>query len=461
MPSCSVLLSSFCEASRAWFEKLVQSPDSIWYALLIMVNWIFLFDLYLDHRQYHHISKPNMPVELKELGSEEEYQKSRIYGKDKLAFGMVSKIVQHIIGVAVLFFGAYPLMWQYGTMIMQKVVGYKTPLGAEVCTSMTFQLLLIAFGVITSLPFGVYETFWLERKHGFNKTTVKTFVMDLIKGTMINGILGLLLVGAIVWIIRRTGDYFAIAICSFIIVFQLVMIVVYPTVIQPLFNKFTILADSELKNKIQRLAEKVDFPLKKIFVMDGSKRSSHSNAYFFGFFKNKRIVLYDTLIEQMSTDEIVSVVGHELGHWAHSHMIKTLIFMQISILGTFYLFKFVMNHQPLYAAFGFGTGYDIGYEKPLIIGLTIFQQILAPLGILVSLIGNAFSRSNEFQADRYAIDVGYGEHLPSALAKLYNENKSLVHPDWLYSALHYSHPPPSERLQAMKKYASISAKKSK
>lgn len=431
-------------------DPWLRNPTGIWYALLGLVNAVFLLDAYLDHRQHRQISLPKRPVELAALCSEEDYSKSRKYGMDSSRFSMISKTFQHALGVALLFSGIYPWLWQ----LAERLVPGQWQ--GEIAISLVFQGFFFLFTLFTTLPFDAYRTFALEKRHGFNKTTVGTFVGDQVKGALLMAVFGSLIVGSIIWIIRRTGGYFAIAICAFLLAFQLIMIVIYPTLIQPLFNKFTPIADdSPVKAKIEALAAKVNFPLTKIYVMDGSKRSSHSNAYFFGFMKNKRIVLFDTLLEQVSPDEVVSIVGHELGHWYHGHMLKGLALIQANILVTFLLFQLVMNWSPLYAAFGFIR------NRPIIIGLTLFQQLLAPLGFISAFLMSYTSRCREFEADRFAIDIGHGEHLPSALIALYRENKNLVHPDWLYSALHHSHPPPSERIPAMRRYSALRSQKGK
>ena len=413
-----------------------MTPEVVWLGLLGIVNLVFLVDLYVDYRQHRCISKEKRPKELAAICTEEEYSRSRLYNVDCSQFAMLAKIIQHFLGVAMLFAGFYPHLW---TTCSKLFVG-------EIKTSMAFQAAMLLIGTISSLPFSIYKTFILEKRHGFNRTTLGTFIGDLIKELIINTSMGAIVVGSIVWIVRTMSNYFAPAVCIFLLIFQIVMVLIYPTLIQPLFNKFTPLGDGELKTKIEKLATKVKFPLTKIFAMDGSKRSSHSNAYFFGFFRNKRIVLYDTIIEQLDPDEVTAIVGHELGHWANNDMLKGLAMVQANILAMFYLFQLVMNYQPLYLAFGFKA-------RPVIIGLTLFEQLLSPASFALSAINNYFTRAREFAADRYSVDAGYGAFLPKALTKTYKENKNLVYPDWLYSTIHYSHPPPSERLAAISFYS--------
>jgi STE24 endopeptidase len=221
------------------------------------------------------------------------------------------------------------------------------------------------------------------------------------------------------------------------------MMLIFPTFIQPLFNKFESLPEGTLRVKIEALAKRLNFPLTQVFVMDGSKRSSHSNAYFFGFF-TKRIVLFDTLIQQNSEDEICAVLGHELGHWKCWHQFQMLFVTQLHIFVLFYAFSHFINRSEIYEAFGFRD------EMPVIIGLMLFGGFIAPSEILLSFLMNLFSRKNEFEADRFAVKLGYGDLLQSALINLQIENKSNMNPDWMYSAMNYSHPPLLERLEAIK-----------
>nr|AAB61028.1 A_IG002N01.21 gene product [Arabidopsis thaliana] len=269
--------------------------------------------------------------------------------------------------------------------------------------------------LITDLPFSLYSTFVIESRHGFNKQTIWMFIRDMIKGTFLSVILGPPIVAAIIFIVQKGGPYLAIYLWAFMFILSLVMMTIYPVLIAPLFNKFTPLPDGDLREKIEKLASSLKFPLKKLFVVDGSTRSSHSNAYMYGFFKNKRIVLYDTLIQQCKNeDEIVAVIAHELGHWKLNHTTYSFIAVQHTVI---------------------------------------------PLQHLVSFGLNLVSRAFEFQADAFAVKLGYAKDLRPALVKLQvrednnrtqtEENLSAMNTDPLYSAYHYSHPPLVERLRAI------------
>lgn len=424
---------------------LPHTPEFVWYLLLGNVVLVALVDLYIDWRQHRAVSRPARPKELEDLCTEEDYLKSRAYRVDLSLFDFCAKIIGLVPGLLIPFAGIWPIVWKRTGQFMESRLGLSAE--SEILHSLLFQGFFLVVGTLQSLPFSVYRTFVLEKKHGFNKTTVKTFVLDVIKTLCISAVLGGILMAAILWVILRTGKSFVLWTCLLVLGFQLLMVVLYPTVIQPLFNKFTPLEKGPLREKIEALAQRVSFPLAKIFVIDGSKRSSHSNAYFFGLFKNKRIVLFDTLLEKMEDDEILAVVGHELGHWAHHHVWIGLAMSELYMICIFYLFSLAMGHGPLYQAFGFAK------ERPVVIGLSIFSELIAPMGFVLSLVSSWVSRRNEFQADRYAINLGYGEKLPVALVKLGMENKGMVHPDPVYSTLHFSHPPLSERIPAIHKYS--------
>lgn len=266
---------------------------------------------------------------------------------------------------------------------------------------------------------------------------------DMIKGIILSIIIGPPVVAAIIVIVQKGGPYLAIYLWGFMFVLSLVMMTIYPTLIAPLFNKFTPLPEGELRDKIENLASSLRFPLKKLFVVDGSTRSSHSNAYMYGFFKNKRIVLYDTLIQQCkNVEEVVAVIAHELGHWKLNHTMYSFIAVQILTFLQFGGYTLVRNSKDLFQSFGFDT-------QPVLIGLIIFQHTVTPLQHLVSFGLNLVSRSFEFQADAFAKKLGYATPLRAGLVKLQEENLSAMNTDPWYSTYHYSHPPLVERLAAI------------
>lgn len=268
--------------------------------------------------------------------------------------------------------------------------------------------------------------------------------MDMIKSLSLTVVIAVPIISLFLLIIQWAGESFFLYIFIFTFIIQIVAILIYPTLIQPLFNKFDPLPDGELKNLIVDLAKKVQFPLQKIFIMDGSTRSSHGNAYFYGFFSNKRIVIYDTLIQDSTTDEVVAVLAHEIGHWKHNHIFINLFISQVHLFALFYLFNQMITNKDLYVSFGFS-------EMPIMIGFLLFQMVYSPVEFVLGFFMNILSRKHEFQADHYAKDLGYEKDLKSGLIKLHVSNLGNMNPDPLYSAFHYSHPPLVERLNALSK----------
>jgi len=336
-------------------------------------------------------------------------------------------------------------MWDTATKIGTQNPYY--PVEGEIAISLIFLFITTVVGMVTSLPFELYSTFAIEKKHGFNKMTMGLFISDKIKGLLLSMVIGGPFIALLLKIIKMGGEHFHLYVWAFCFVFSLFMMTIYPVVIMPMFNKYEDLPENELKTRIYALAERISYPLQKLFVMDGSKRSSHSNAFMFGFGKNKRIVLFDTLMEQVSDNEILAILGHELGHWKLGHTLSNFVITQLYTGAMFYCFAFVLNNSAeLFAAFGFSKSLPI----PTIIALLIFSQtVWAPVDKCLSFVMTIFSRHNEFGADEFSVSLGMGKDLQSGLCKIYLENLGAMCPDRLYSAYHYSHPPLVERLGRM------------
>lgn len=245
---------------------------------------------------------------------------------------------------------------------------------------------------IINLPVAYYSTFVLEEKFGFNKSTVKLWVTDLLKGQALGIALGTPLLSAFLAIVQKTGNSFFYYLFLFGISVQLFAITIYPIAILPLFNKLSPLKEGDLKTGVEALAKRLDFPLKELFVIDGSKRSAHSNAYFYGLPWKKHIVIYDTLIEKSETEEVVAVLSHELGHWSLSHTTKLFGIAQFHMFYIFALFSVFINNRSLYQSFGFHK------EFPIIIGFILFSEALAPMDMVIKLLMNVLSRKFEFEA---------------------------------------------------------------
>mmetsp|Transcript_44567 Transcript_44567/g.90032 ORF Transcript_44567/g.90032 Transcript_44567/m.90032 type:complete len:494 (-) Transcript_44567:100-1581(-) len=373
-----------------------------------------------------------------------EAPKFQAYGIDKMSFGMVKSLWGLLFDNGLLLLGLFPYLWDMA-VVVGEYFGYTDPVAAEIPISIIFLGLQTAMDTVLSTPWSLYSTFVVEEKHGFNKTTAKLFVSDLLMGLALSAVIGVPAIWAVLKIIKWGGDYFFVFVWLFLLAFSIFFLTVYPVLIQPLFNKYEPLPEGDLKDAIFALAAKLKFPLTKLFVVDGSKRSSHSNAYLYGFFNNKRIVLFDTLVKQMTVPELEAVLGHEIGHWANGHVMQMFAVQQAYFFAMFMLFGLFVNEPQLYLAFGFNPT-----VKPTIVGLLVFlSTVWAPVDKLLGFLVTLNTRKNEFEADQYSVDLDYGPLLKMGLTKMSIENRSNLDPDPLYSLYHYSHPPLLQRLSAI------------
>jgi STE24 endopeptidase len=409
-------------------------------AVVSFMILVYFFETYLDLRQHKALKLPKLPKQLVGVISQEKFEKSRAYSLDKSHFHFIHECVTILMDSAILYFKILPWVWK---ICADYLVLWGFNADNEILHTLAFLAGVFIWSQITDLPFSLYSTFVIEARHGFNKQTIWLFIKDMVKGIVIAALIGPPIVAAIIVIVQKSGPYSAIYLWGFMFVLSIVMMTLYPVLIAPLFNKFTPLPEGELREKIEKLASSLKFPLKKLFVVDGSTRSSHSNAYMYGFFNNKRIVLFDTLIQQCkNADEVVAVIAHELGHWKLSHTMYHFILMQVLTFLQFGGYTLVRNSKDLFQSFGFDA-------QPVVIGLIIFQHTILPLQHVVSFALNLVSRSFEFQADAFAKKLGYPNELKAALVKLQEENLSAMNTDPWYSAYHYSHPPLVERLAAI------------
>ncbi|KAJ3061263.1 CAAX prenyl protease 1 [Podochytrium sp. JEL0797] len=409
---------------------------------VLCISWaIYGFKTYLQYRQHRRLANPalGVPLLLKSEVTEEEHAKAKAYQKDKSSFEFVSSLFNQLVATATLVFDVLPKLWGVAGSLLQ-VAGLTG--SREILQSIVFGSMSVTLSTLIGIPFALYSTFVIEERWGFNKQTIGLFISDKIKEVLLVMTLTAPLTAGGIKVIQWGGKNFVFFAGAFVLFFQLVLILLFPTVIAPLFNKFTPLEEGELKTEINKLAKSVDFPLTKLFVIDGSKRSSHSNAYFTGLFKDKRIVLFDTLLEQMNTKEILAVLAHELGHWKMSHIVRTLALSQIHILITFYAFSQVIDSSVLYTSFGFQA-------QPTMIGFILFNYLYEPIDFVAGFAFSHLSRVHEFEADQYAKKLGYAEELKSGLIKLNKKNLGNLIPDPWFSAWNYSHPPMVERLSAI------------
>lgn len=415
---------------------------------------VFVVEYYLDTRQLRTYRKGgSLPSDLVDYVSTETFDKSVAYGRDKFTFKMFESLFMFVEGVAFLLLGYLPYAWDFAASLVStyKLPYFATPYSPifeEILITWAFIVIMTISDTIISLPFSLYSTFVVEQKHGFNKSTVGLFFQDKIMTIALTFVLGLPILSAIVWLVRAGGEHFYFYVWAFLLVVSIVMMTIYPEWIAPLFNKYDPLPEGETKAAIEAMAKTVDFPLTKLFTVDGSRRSAHSNAYFYGFFKNKRIVMYDTLMKQVELPELLAILGHEIGHWKLWHTAQGFVITQLYIFCLFLSFSYVQNSRSLFAAFGFA--YDGSVQLPVFVGLMLFAQTFwSPVEKVLTLLMTMNSRKNEFAADQFAVSMGHAEALSTGLIKISVENLSNMIPDPWYSAYHYSHPPLVERLGAI------------
>jgi STE24 endopeptidase len=307
-----------------------------------------------------------------------------------------------------------------------------------------FCLAVGALFLMIGLPAELYATFGLEARFGFNKTTVKLYVADKLKGLMLGLVIGVPFLYVVLWLMEATGRYWWIWAFVFICGFELLMIVIYPTFIAPLFNKFEPLKDGELRERILRLAEQVGFRTSGIYSMDGSRRSAHSNAYFTGIGKAKRIVLFDTLIEQMTSEQGLAVLAHEMGHYKMKHIRRMLVVQTIFLFIGLFILSLLLEYRPLYSAFALQpTGHA---------ALVLFSLLSGSFTFYLGPLMNLLSRRHEYEADRFAaVTLRDGRPMAEALVNLTVKNLSNLTPHPWYSFYHYSHPTPVERIEAIRR----------
>lgn len=383
-----------------------------------------------------------IPEQLKDVMKKDEYTKARNYSIAKLKFGFVKDLQSILINTFLIYHDFIAQVWDFTESI--------NPFLDEVSTSCIWLIILQFINTINELPFQIYYTFVLEERFGFNKQTPGFFVWDKIKQFIIFQIICSMIVSIIIVVVKNGGDYFFIWLWAVVGLITLILLTIYPAVIAPLFDKYTPLPDGPLRSDIESLASSLKFPLTQLYVVEGSKRSSHSNAYFYGLFKSKRIVLFDTLLAKedgsgCKDDEILAVLSHELGHWSRNHTIKNLIIVQVNLLLLFSVFGATFKYPKMYTALGFYK------SKPVLVGLfVVFQYVMLPYNTLLSFLMTILSRKFEFEADDFAVQLNKGEALEKALLKLNKDNSGFPVYDWLYSVWHYSHPPLLQRIDALR-----------
>jgi len=408
--------------------------EIIFWVIIAIIVLDFLFEKYLDYLNTTKWSD-TLPGEVKGIYDEEKYKKQQSYQRVNHKFGMLSGSFSFIVTLCMFLFYGFALVnsWAWGVTS-----------NAILAAFIFFGILMFASDLLNT-PFSIYGTFVIEEKYGFNKTTPKTFVLDKIKGWLIGALIGGGLLALIIFIYQKTQNMFWIYAWLVVSAFSIFMTMFYSNLIVPLFNKQTPLEEGELRSAINNFAKKVGFKLDNIFVIDGSKRSTKANAYFTGLGAKKRIVLYDTLINDLETDELVAVLAHEVGHNKKHHVTQGLIISLIQAGIILYIFSLLINNPDLSRA--------LGVDEPNIhIGLIAFGILYSPVSFVLGIFMNILSRKNEYQADAFAATHHNPKALASALKKLSVTNLSNLTPHKAYVFFHYSHPTLLQRLAHLKAF---------
>ena len=380
---------------------------------------------------------PTIPSDFKKAYDQEKYILSQDYLKARTSFSLFSSSFSLILIMIVIHSDIFGLLDQF-------VRGQSD---SYILQGLLFIGIIYFFQDIVSLPFSIYHTFVIEERFGFNKTTLNLFIIDKIKGYAIFIVLGSIVIIPILYFFHVYGDIGWLIAWSILTAFMIAVQPLFVHVIAPMFNKFTPLEEGELRSAIEKYTAKVNFPLARIDIMDGSKRSAHSNAYFTGFGKSRRIAIFDTLVEKHSTNEIVSVVAHEVGHYKLKHVLQGTILGIIETGIMLFAFNLIMNDISLFQVFGVS-------QLSVHAGIVFFSMLYAPVSMFTSIVTTAISRKNEYEADKYSYDTTNNrEALVSMLIGLSANNLSHLTPHPLKVFLSYSHPPVVDRIKAVNQYS--------
>ena len=399
--------------------------------ILIISVLSYGFDQFLDYLNLK-AQRKDIPEDIALFYDRDKYTRSLDYHRDQTKLSFLSSAYSFLLSISMLLLGGFG--WLDNLL--------RAYFSNDIALALAFFGSIMMASDILTLPFQWYSTFVLEEKYGFNKTTVKTFIVDKLKGYALGGLIGGLLLSVLIYLIQQIGPSFWIWFGILAAVFILLVNMFYTSLILPLFNKLTPLQEGELKSAIEGFARKVNFPLDNVFVMDGSKRSKKANAFFSGIGKKKKIVLYDTLISNHSTEELVAVLAHEVGHFKKKHVIFGYVLSVIQIFFTLYILSLMVFNSTLSLALG-------GSQQAIHLNLLAFGILYSPISGITGLLMTLYSRKNEFEADAFAKESFSGQALARALKKLSVDSLSNLYPHPLYVFFHYSHPPLLQRLKAI------------
>ncbi|WLE98923.1 MAG: M48 family metallopeptidase [Candidatus Electrothrix communis] len=409
-----------------------MNPYLIFILTVLVVG--YLLDLVVSFFEIRSL-QPELPTEFRDVYDEEKYRTSQEYTKVTTGFSVIQETVTLILTLVFILAGGFNAV-----DLLARSVGW-----GSISTGLLFTGALILLSFLLGLPFSLYSTFVIEERFGFNKTTAKTFVLDLLKGVLLAIIIGGSLLAAVLWFFEIIGSMAWLYCWLAVTLFTLVLQFLAPVLIMPLFNKFTPLEDGELKEGITEYAAQQDFAIQGVYTMDGSKRSTRLNAFFTGFGPFRRIVFFDTLVDKLRSQEIIAVLAHEMGHFKQKHILKM---MGISVLQTglmFFILSLFLGNRQLFAAFGME-------HVSVYAGLIFFGFLYAPVSMLLSIFFHTYSRKNEYEADAWAVNTteDQGEGLINGLKKLSVHNLSNLTPHPFNVFINYSHPPVLQRIEAIR-----------
>ncbi|WP_299274239.1 M48 family metallopeptidase [uncultured Psychroserpens sp.] len=410
-----------------------MTAEILFLLIIGIIIFNFIIDKYLDALNAKHYDDP-IPTELDDVYDEVEYKKSQSYKKTNYKFGIWSSLFSLILTLGFLLFDGF----EFVDTIARSFSDY------SIVIALVFFGIIMLGSDLISTPFSYYKTFVIEERFGFNKTTRKTFILDKIKGLIMMAIIGGGILALIIWFYQQTQDLFWLYAWGIVTLFTIFMNMFYSRLVVPLFNKQTPLEAGSLRDKISEYAKSVGFNLDKIFIIDGSKRSTKANAYFSGFGNEKRVTLYDTLVNELNDEEIVAVLAHEVGHYKRKHIIYNLIASKALTGITFFILSIFISNPLLSNA--------LGVEIPSFhVGLIAFGLLYSPISELTSLVMNHLSRKFEYQADDYAKHTYAAEPLVTSLKKLSKNSLSNLTPHPSYVLAHYSHPTLLQRVRNLRR----------
>ncbi len=411
-----------------------MNPEQILLILVGIVFFDFLVQQILDYKNFKSIGN-KLPHNVADIYDSEEYRKSQDYQKENARFGFLSTSISTFLYLGALYFGLLGLADQWVSGLIENTVWKDLALLG----------LLYVGSDILSIPFSYYKTFVIEEKYGFNKSSIGTFILDKVKGYALAAVVGGGLIWLLLFLVDTLGEGFWLYFWGVASLFIVLTNMFYTSLIVPLFNKLKPLEDGELRSAIEEYSKKIEFPLTNIYVVDGSKRSAKANAYFSGIGPNKKIVLFDTLIKNHTTEELVAVLAHEVGHFKRKHILQTLFLSLIQIGVTLFLLSKVILSDSISLSLG-------ADDQSFALNLIAFGLLFSPLSTMVGLLMHMVSRKNEYEADQYAAETSSSKDLQNALRQLSKDNLSNLTPHPAYVFFHHSHPPVSLRLQALEKF---------